>query len=400
MTSYSRLQAQITNYQKHNGPLPRNACFLVLSGSFNPIHVDHITALESAKTALEAQHIPVLAGFVCPSSHSYVKGKLQDEAMSEEDRVHTCALAIQGSTWLEVCDLCCASGSATGQHIHNEILQELGVALQPILVYGADFFVKYGNVTKSWGSPVVCVGRGRDTAQIERQLRHACQKDNIPYNGSYGNFHLATSLGGEVSSTKIREFLRTKDYARLLQSKWVHPDIVTFLQFGWHQNLIANRCTHAIVVKDTFNPITIAHIRHWETLIDQIAKAGKTPPPRIGVVLQVEVERNTGGLRAVAPAVEGMPLLPLSMRLAMVQASVVGLPYPVDVVRGGKLTFGSLPEGVVSVKCPRLHCDESMDSAALVQAVLKGNPETLKCYGDVLPEGVIQTALAGKHGQE
>ena len=152
--------------------------------------------------------------------------------MSARDRVATCRMAVDDSNWIEVCDMCSASGDHTGDMLKKEIMCAYGVVLTPILVYGADFIVKCGEFHLGLKKPVVCVGRGDDTRRIEEMLRRQCVKDGMEYTGTYGLFHLAESGGGDVSSTKIRAFVQRRDWFGLAASGTVHPRVVAFLKEG------------------------------------------------------------------------------------------------------------------------------------------------------------------------
>jgi hypothetical protein len=61
---------------------PNPLIILVLSGSFNPIHRMHLQTFLAAKDLLEKKYSrKVVAGYVSPSSDSYVKQKLKETAM-------------------------------------------------------------------------------------------------------------------------------------------------------------------------------------------------------------------------------------------------------------------------------------------------------------------------------
>mmetsp|Transcript_29811 Transcript_29811/g.35150 ORF Transcript_29811/g.35150 Transcript_29811/m.35150 type:complete len:380 (+) Transcript_29811:310-1449(+) len=157
---------------------------LVLPGSFNPVHKGHLECLEIAKAHLQAQGVSVIGGFLQPSSDSYVSQKLGAEAMSFNERVEVCFLAIkehhqsyggkkereyldkedrcdiETSDWISVW----ASGETNGVNACNKCATYIGdclnTAVQAYLVCGGDLAQNLG-----WGRqfelpcPVVVIGR-------------------------------------------------------------------------------------------------------------------------------------------------------------------------------------------------------------------------------------------------
>jgi nicotinic acid mononucleotide adenylyltransferase len=80
-----------------------NIAFLVLSGSFNPVHTQHVHLLEVTKQHLEKLGWKIIAGFMAPSSEAYVGKKLGGHALSLNQRIMLCKLAAQSSDWISVC---------------------------------------------------------------------------------------------------------------------------------------------------------------------------------------------------------------------------------------------------------------------------------------------------------
>lgn len=91
--------------------------FLIMSGSFNPIHSFHIEVFESAKSFFEKKNKTVLGGFIAPSSDEYLKDKLGKNAMPLSDRIACCKLAVEDSNWLSVCTLGERSSNAIQRQI-------------------------------------------------------------------------------------------------------------------------------------------------------------------------------------------------------------------------------------------------------------------------------------------
>ena len=77
--------------------------FLSLTGSFDPVHVQHLRVLEVAKKHLESLGWAVVAGFLAPSSQAYVAQKNGAFAWSLEKRIRFCQIATQDAGWMGVC---------------------------------------------------------------------------------------------------------------------------------------------------------------------------------------------------------------------------------------------------------------------------------------------------------
>ena len=72
---------------------------LVMPGSFNPVHTDHVAVLRLARDHIERETgALVVAGLLQPSSDKYLVHKCGPQgAMALHDRVAACVLAVQGA---------------------------------------------------------------------------------------------------------------------------------------------------------------------------------------------------------------------------------------------------------------------------------------------------------------
>jgi len=80
-------------------------CYVVLmaTGSFAPIHKDHVKMFEVAKAHLqEHHHCIVVGGLISPSHDSYVGQKLKNKTIPAFNRLGMCRVALQDSDWLSV----------------------------------------------------------------------------------------------------------------------------------------------------------------------------------------------------------------------------------------------------------------------------------------------------------
>lgn len=132
---------------------------LLQTGSYNPIHLTHLSIFDAARTHIHAtlpQH-HVIAGYISPSHDDYVCSKLACEAIAATHRVKMAQLACQHSDWVDVD----AWESLYAKHFVNfpsvavrlrDALrkahwEELGIKPQQVKVWylgGADLFERAG----------------------------------------------------------------------------------------------------------------------------------------------------------------------------------------------------------------------------------------------------------------
>ena len=222
--------------------------FLSLSGSLNPVHTQHMRALEAARDALHGQGWTVVAGFITPSGEKFVEQKLGADAWPLDTRIRLCELACVESDWVDVC----ASGefrsyrlcAALREYLERECVELKGHSLTGIEVMGSDTAIRIldGNIA-DWDSSgarvpwyqrrvVCCLLRpGRDYAfEMAHIQKHTARR--------------AADLGVEVvvvdpdsihppleavSSSEIRKLLAEGELEQLRARKWLHPGVLTAL---------------------------------------------------------------------------------------------------------------------------------------------------------------------------
>ena len=81
----------------HGPSLPcARIAVLVMPGSFNPVHADHVACMHAARECIEQAGMVVVGGFLQPSSDKYLVNKCgQGGAMALHDRISACSLAVQ-----------------------------------------------------------------------------------------------------------------------------------------------------------------------------------------------------------------------------------------------------------------------------------------------------------------
>ena len=100
---------------------PCRGLILCLNGSFNPVHNEHLSLLDSARAYLEQQGLLVVGGFLSPSSECYVNMKKGEDALPLALRAHLCALATSESEWISATKL----GICSGREAADTILSRL-----------------------------------------------------------------------------------------------------------------------------------------------------------------------------------------------------------------------------------------------------------------------------------
>ena len=93
---------------------------LLLGGSFNPIHIQHIKLMINVKKYLEQKYgFTIIGGYLVISSDKYVKRKLKNEAISFKMRYDMCQLCCKDYKWLYPSHIEMASAGYYGQKITN-----------------------------------------------------------------------------------------------------------------------------------------------------------------------------------------------------------------------------------------------------------------------------------------
>ena len=208
---------------------PTEYTILLLSGAFNPLHKAHLQCLEITRSHLIRMGIPVIAGYICPSSDLYLQRKLGDEAMSLEMRVACCNSVVRHSQWLEVLNWGLANGREISKilagKLHSKgLISSSGVELKfkVKLVFGADFFVKSKCHLRYPGS-TIAISRGNDdTKIIEEDIKSGRTGPEFILIKTTPNHQM-----DDMSSTAIRLATISEDVDVLKRS--LHFDVLKIL---------------------------------------------------------------------------------------------------------------------------------------------------------------------------
>jgi nicotinic acid mononucleotide adenylyltransferase len=219
----------------------RTFAILILSGSFNPIHVDHIHCLELARSHAESHGWTVLAGFLAPSTDSYVRSKCGEDALSFEDRKTLCETAIDRQPWLSVCSKPELSSNSVRSRVVAEIQHDAhhllhGRKLAGFEIMGADTL---NRILERTASSVAWPDRSDHRHRTIYWFSRA-HSEGEPDNSQPPATSLAGQLGIQLvhvnpgrwggrllgaSSQVIRAMIREGDWAALRAKHWLPPEV-------------------------------------------------------------------------------------------------------------------------------------------------------------------------------
>lgn len=203
-TDFTKLRDNIKIFRNANKT--KTPIVLVLSGSFNPIHIMHIQMLELVKVKLDK--LEIVGGFIAPSSDSYVKKKLGKYAISLKDRCKMIDLATIDNPWITSCGYGQMSSSFTKSLLTIDI-KKFCPNILVREVCGADYIIKLG----FWKRPIICVGR--DDSNEKKQQKKILEKKNEHHKDFIFIENDMTTEYRSISSTQIRNNLKNKEIHKL-----------------------------------------------------------------------------------------------------------------------------------------------------------------------------------------
>jgi nicotinate (nicotinamide) nucleotide adenylyltransferase len=218
VTKLSKTLEKIDTTNLKNKPLT----VLVLSGSFNPVHSQHIATLECARNHLTKIGYNVIAGFLSPSSDDYVGNKLGKDAFDLKMRTELCDLAAEDSDWISTCGWGWAKGGQTTKEIGHELQRLFSnkYRFRALEICGAD----HANKFKIWRTKsIVCIGRPGYTKIVKERFELDKKTHNVP---NYVNFILIEQELVDVSSTQIRKLIKEKKWEKLVATGWLSESLI------------------------------------------------------------------------------------------------------------------------------------------------------------------------------
>jgi nicotinic acid mononucleotide adenylyltransferase len=228
----------------------KQLAFLVLPGSFNPVHSQHLRAMEIAREVITNLGWRVIGGFLAPSDDGYVQRKLGDAAWPLAKRLELCRLATDNLPWVEVVPWGEFSSyrvtSRLQQVVESNCHKELrGRAVIGVEVMGSDAAVRilgklvqdspFYNAAKSQRYHqrfVCCLLRPGPNGHSEiQQIRIRIQ----PQAAAIGikiiiSDDERTNLLQEVSSQEILKAVAMRQWEQLRENGWLSPSVLSRLQ--------------------------------------------------------------------------------------------------------------------------------------------------------------------------
>jgi len=227
--------------------------FLVLSGTFNPVHSQHLHALEIARDVIANLGWYVIGGFLALSNDDYVQRKLGKDSWPLVRRVELCRLATDDSPWVDVAPWAEFSSYRVTTRLRRAIESDCRGELQGrsaigVEVMGSDTAIRIlgkllqewemrGNATaRPWYSErfVCCLVRPGSNASAEIAQFKAAIQPQVKAMGIkiiVGADEGVNSLQ-EVSSREIRRAVAMRHWDELRDSGWLAPRVLNALQLG------------------------------------------------------------------------------------------------------------------------------------------------------------------------
>jgi nicotinic acid mononucleotide adenylyltransferase len=223
--------------------------FLLLSGSFNPVHTQHVRTLLVTRKYLESLGWIVVGGFLAPSSDAYVQEKLGAEGLPLRLRIALCKLAIEEIDWMSVC----VKGELSSKRACHEVRNELehhccdvlnGRRLTGVEIMGSDTLArvlskilmesssKAGRLRRQ-GRVVCCLLRPGCESEAQREHIKGLL---VPSAADVGVelMLLEPTLGNlplePVSSSAIRDLISQGDWEELRSKGWLQPSVLEALR--------------------------------------------------------------------------------------------------------------------------------------------------------------------------
>lgn len=181
--------------------------FLLLSGSFNPVHRMHFETLEITKTYIEAHfnNVLIVGGFLATSSDHHVGGKVgESQAITLHHRNELIKLVTVDSPWISYCTLGCASGYFTTRMIEalldykfKNLIKGTKLSFFGSEICGSDLIERY---TQVMNHPMICLERGEPCYPIRKLLKAPTTHPGFVYIDCSNDERMTRY----VSSTQIR----------------------------------------------------------------------------------------------------------------------------------------------------------------------------------------------------
>ncbi|HKO41936.1 MAG TPA: hypothetical protein VJU84_01495 [Pyrinomonadaceae bacterium] len=241
--------AKVTRHIDLFGGGGTKLAFLLLSGSFNPVHTQHVRSLVVTRKYLEIIGWAVVGGFLAPSSDTQVQQKLAADGLSLKERIALCRLAVDGLDWLSVCVKGEFSSNWACRGVRSELERACGDILRGrrltgVEIMGSDTVVRifdkilmeHSSGTRGsaqQGRTVCCLLRpGPDKAAQRKHIESVL----IPGSSELGVKLMIVEPTSsdppleQISSSAIRELVSKGEWESLRSKGWLAPSVLEALQ--------------------------------------------------------------------------------------------------------------------------------------------------------------------------
>lgn len=227
----------------------KKVVFLLLSGSFNPIHTEHVRTLLATRNYLETIGCAVAGAFLAPSSDNHVQQKLGAEGLLLAERIELCRLAVETLDWVSVCVKGELSSKWACWGVRDELEQGCVDLLQErrltgVEIMGSDTVVRifdkvlmehsqHEGMSTHHGRTVCCLlRRGPEMAAQKKYIETVL----VPGVSKLGVELMILEPGvldpplEQVSSSAIRELVSRGEWEELRRKGWLPPSVLKALQ--------------------------------------------------------------------------------------------------------------------------------------------------------------------------
>jgi nicotinic acid mononucleotide adenylyltransferase len=183
LIDFAKVIKNLENAMSDKAPSKQQFWILVMNGSYNPVHVDHIRIMNAVKGHIEGKNLAVVVGaFLSTSADQYVAKKLGHQALiPNSHRYKMIQLAAKDSSFIDACGYGIASPRQTNAklcaqfmeivktNVHTSSVSEDQIRV--VEVNGADTVARSQSKKKKFhGHNSVVVGRaGSDVKAICRE---------------------------------------------------------------------------------------------------------------------------------------------------------------------------------------------------------------------------------------